>query len=84
MSQLNKLKNSLHSFTHFWDRRGRVCLLADPAIQLVIIGRVPLHTMYGETLENCANFRIPVLGGFARYGAWRVQKTQLAWCSGVR
>ena len=41
---------------------------------------------YGmENFGNRKNFRLPVFGGFTRFGAWRIQKdTKLEWCTGVR
>ena len=32
----------------------------------------PSHWNFG----NCTNFRLSVFGGFARFGIWRIQKTQ--------
>ena len=31
--------------------------------------------MYGK-FGNRANFRLPVFGGFTRFGVWKIQKTQ--------
>ena len=41
---------------------------------------IPHHTMYGN-YGNSANFRLPVFGGFTRFGVWRIQKNvKLPWC----
>ena len=57
--------------TVFWDPKFLNCYsqLLTMYFQLLII-------LCMESFGSCANFRLPVFGGFTRFGVWRIQKTQ--------